>query len=114
MKTPYYGVVYCVADDKDIIEQAALAKVANQLMQLKGINAAFVIGRTAEKVVKVSCRSDATINVQLLAEKMNGGGHFSMAAANFNNQTVEGVEGILLDVLATYLSEARSAEKGEN
>ncbi|MBP5091060.1 MAG: DHH family phosphoesterase [Bacilli bacterium] len=114
MKTPYYGVVYCVADDKDIIESSAIAKVANQLMQLKGINAAFVIGRTGEKTIKVSCRSDSTINVQLLAEKMNGGGHFSMAAANFNNQTIEGVEGVLLDVLATYLNEARSAEKGEN
>ena len=114
MKTPYYGVVYCVADDKDIIENAAIAKVANQLMQLKGINAAFVIGRTSEKEVKVSCRSDSTINVQLLAEKMNGGGHFSMAAAAFNNQTIEGVEGILLDVLATYLNEARSAEKEED
>jgi c-di-AMP phosphodiesterase-like protein len=113
MKTPYYGVVYCVAEDKDIIESAAISKVANQLMQLKGINAAFVIGRTGEKTIKISCRSDATINVQLLAEKMGGGGHFSMAAANISDQTIEGAETILLDVLATYLNESRSSEKGE-
>ncbi|MBO4540513.1 MAG: DHH family phosphoesterase [Bacilli bacterium] len=111
MRTPYYGVVYCVADDHDIIESAAISKVANQLMQLKGINASFVIGRTQEKEIKVSCRSDATINVQLLAEKMHGdggGGHFSMAAAVFKNQTVAGVEAILLDTLSQYLNEARN------
>ena len=108
MKTPYYGVVYCVADDNDIIDNAAISKVANQLMQLKGINASFVIGRTQEKEVRISCRSDATINVQVLAEKMNGGGHFSAAAATFKNQTIEGVEAILLDTLSQYLSEARS------
>ena len=112
MRTPYYGVVYCVADDRDIIESAAISKVANQLMQLKGINASFVIGRTQEKEIKVSCRSDATINVQLLAEKMHGtsgGGHFSMAAAVFKNQTVAGVEAILLDTLSQYLNEARNS-----
>ncbi len=116
MRTPYYGVVYCVADDHDIIESAAISKVANQLMQLKGINASFVIGRTQEKEIKVSCRSDATINVQLLAEKMNGtsgGGHFSMAAAVFKNQTVSGVEQILLDTLSQYLNEARNSSPRE-
>ena len=35
------------ADDHDIIESAAISKVANQLMQLKGINASFVIGSLA-------------------------------------------------------------------
>ena len=116
MKTPYYGVVYCVADDHDIIESAAISKVANQLMQLKGINASFVIGRTQEKEIKVSCRSDATINVQLLAEQMRGtggGGHFSMAAATFKNQTVAGVEAILLDTLSQYLNEARNSSPRE-
>lgn len=108
MKTPYYGVVYCLADDHDVIDRAAISKVANQLMQLKGINASFVIGRTEQDTISISCRSDSTINVQLLAEKMNGGGHFSMSAASFKNQTVSGVENILLATLATYLNEAKS------
>lgn len=109
MKTPYYGIVYCVADDHDIIDRAAISKVANQLMQLRGINASFVIGRTEADTIGISCRSDSTVNVQLLAEKMNGGGHFSMAASSFKNQTVAGVESILLQTLATYLNEAKSS-----
>ncbi|MFA6755409.1 MAG: DHH family phosphoesterase [Bacilli bacterium] len=105
IKTPYYGVCYCVSDE--IIERSTLAKVGNQCIQLKGINAAFVIGKTAENEVRVSARSDGTINVQVLCEKFGGGGHFSMAAAAFKDTTIKKVEETLLDVLDNYLSEAR-------
>ena len=108
LKTPYYGVVYCMADDEDIIEQATLAKVGNQCMQMKGVNACFVIGRTGTNETRISCRSDGTINVQLLAEKMNGGGHFTMAAGAFKNTPIDKVEEKLLDVLKEYLNDART------
>lgn len=107
LKTPYYGVVYCVADEDDIIEPATLAKVGNQLMQMRGVNASFVIGKTGEKEVRISCRSDGSINVQLLAEKLNGGGHLTMAAGTFKNTTIERVEERLLEVLNDYLNEVR-------
>ena len=108
LKTPYYGVVYCVADDEDVIEQATLAKVGNQCMQMKGVNACFVIGRTGTNETRISCRSDGTVNVQLLAEKMNGGGHFTMAAGAFKNTPIDKVEEKLLDVLKEYLNDART------
>jgi c-di-AMP phosphodiesterase-like protein len=113
MKTPYYGVVYCVSDESDIIERSTLAKVANQCMELKGINAVFVIGRTAEKETRISARSDGTINVQILCEKMGGGGHFGAAAAAFPNKTIKDIETTLLDVLGDYLAEARNTNKGK-
>lgn len=108
LTSPYYGIVYCKADETDIIERATVAKVANQCMQMKGVNAAFVIGRISEKEVNVSCRSDGTISVQLLAEKMNGGGHQHSAAATFKNLTIDEVESRLLDVLKEYLNDARA------
>lgn len=111
MKTPHYGVVYCVADANDIIEQATLAKVANQCMQMKGVNAAFVIGNTDEKETRVSARSDGTINVQMLAEKMFGGGHFTSAGVTFKNSTIKKAEEKLLEVLNEYLNDARSQEQ---
>ena len=112
-KTPYYGIVYCVADEEDIIEAATLAKVGNQCMSMKGINASFVIGKTGPDEVRVSCRSDGTINVQVLAEKMNGGGHFTQAACVFKRMTLEAVENRLLSVLNDYLNDARVVKKGE-
>ena len=108
LKTPYYGVVYCVADEDDIIEAATLAKVGNQCMQMRGVNACFVIGKTAVNEVRISCRSDGSINVQLLAEKLNGGGHFTQSAATFKNLSIDHVESKLLDVLNEYLNDART------
>ena len=81
-------------------------------MQLKGINACFVIGRTGTNETKVSARSDGSINVQLLCEKMGGGGHFGMAAASFRDLPVATVESRLLDTLDTYLNEAKSDIQG--
>ena len=56
----------------------------------------------------MSCRSDGTINVQILAEKMGGGGHFSAAAVVFNSQDFISVEETLKNVLANYLTSARN------
>ena len=104
--------MYAVCDDSDIIDRATLAKVANTLMALKDTNAAFVIGKVGEREWRVSARSDQTINVQLLCEKMGGGGHFTMAACAFPNSTLAIVEGKLLNTLATYLEDARSDAGG--
>ncbi|MFA5442282.1 MAG: DHH family phosphoesterase [Bacilli bacterium] len=111
LKTPHYGVVYCVAEEGELIEQATLAKVANQCMQMKGVNAAFVIGNTDEKETRLSARSDGTINVQMLAEKMFGGGHFTSAGVIFKNGTIKKAEEKLLEVLNEYLNDARSQEQ---
>ncbi len=116
METPYYGVVYCVSDEKDIVERSTLAKVANQVMQLKGINAVFVIGKTEEKLIRLSARSDGSINVQLLCEKMGGGGHFSSAAAVFIGQPLSKVIATFKETLDEFLDTARNdnRKEGEN
>ena len=111
LKTPYYGIVYCVADDDDIIEPATLAKVGNQCLQMRGVNACFVIGKTGVNEVRISCRSDGSVNVQLLAEKLNGGGHFTQSASTFKNMTIDRVESKLLDVLNEYLNDARASQE---
>jgi cyclic-di-AMP phosphodiesterase len=113
MQTPHYGVVYCVSDEKDIIERSTLAKVANQLMQLKGINACFVVGKTDEKTIRISARSDGTVNVQLLCEKMGGGGHYSMAAALFTGQPLDHVIKTMTDTLDEYLDAAKASVNQE-
>jgi len=114
LKIPYYGICYCMSDDEEIIERSTLAKVGNQCIQFKGINACFVIGKTSENEVRVSARSDGSVNVQILMEKMAGGGHYSSAAASIENSSTKKVEEKLLDVLSNYLSEARSKNDDES
>ena len=108
IRTPFTGICYCMADEKDIVERATLAKVANQLMQLKGINAAFVLGRTQQNEIRLSARSNGSVNVQILCEKMGGGGHFGGAAVVFPNTNIVTAESKLLETLDTYLEGARS------
>ena len=108
LKTPYYGVVYCTCEEDEVVERSTLAKVGNQCIQFKGITTCFVIGKTSEDEVRISARSDGTVNVQILMEKMGGGGHYSSAAMCIKNTTIKAVETSLLDVLSTYLGEARS------
>ncbi|HKL73052.1 MAG TPA: DHH family phosphoesterase [Candidatus Onthovivens sp.] len=112
-KTPHYGVSLCRGEEDDIFEVSTLAKAANQCMQLKGNNAVFVIGRTGDNEIRVSARSDGSINVQTLVEKFGGGGHFSAAAALFKDTTIENVEKIVLDTLNDYISGARAQVRGE-
>ena len=111
MEHPFYGVVVALADPTKIFDNATIAKAANSCLTFKGIHASFVIGRTANKEVRISCRSDGTINVQLLAEKLGGGGHFSMAAVSFDGISVEQVREALINVLDTHLNEAKSDER---
>lgn len=107
IKTPYTGIVYCVADKNLIVDPETLAKAANECMSMKGINAAFAIGRISDKDVKFSGRSDGSINVQLLCEKLGGGGHFTMAAGIVKTNNPDDVVERLEDVLRVHIDDAR-------
>ncbi len=107
MKYHSPGVVYAVADPSIEYDSATLSKVADTCMSMRGVKASFVIGR-AEKMTKMSCRSDGSISVQIIAEKMGGGGHLSMAAAAYKNKTIPQVVSELLVVLDNSLSAARN------
>lgn len=109
--TPHFGIIVCRADNEDIIDRSMLSIVAQDTLQIKGVNACFVVGRTDAKSCNISARSDGTINVQYLMEKMGGGGHFASAAVQMENKNVEeGVE-YLKETLNLYLSEARTERR---
>ena len=107
MKYHSPGVVYVVADPSTEYDSATLSKVADTCMSMRGVKASFVIGR-AEHMTKMSCRSDGSISVQIIAEKMGGGGHLSMAAAAYKNKSVYDVVNELQNVLDTNLNVARN------
>lgn len=59
------------------------AKVANSLLDMKGIKASFVLSEYKSKIY-INARSIDEINVQLIMEKLGGGGHVSAAAAQLD------------------------------
>ena len=83
------------------------------------VHAAFVIGKISQREIRVSARSDGTINVSLLAEKLGGGGHFTSAAATFIGTDLKTIKEKILVVLETSLVEATNtglpkASEGED
>ena len=106
LETPYYGVVIATANQDRLYDHATIAKAANTCLTYKGVHAAFVIGKVSQREIRVSARSDGTINVSLLSEKMGGGGHFTSAATTFNNMDVRTVKNKILAVLESSLTEA--------
>ena len=61
--------------------QLLCAQVADKLLTIKGIKASFVCGRDLDRRTVISARSLGEINVQLVMEKLGGGGHLTNAAA---------------------------------
>ena len=112
VKTPEYGVVYAHGDEKSYYDNATIAKAANTCLTMKGIHCSIVFAHTTPTNVRMSLRSDGMINVQIIAEKMGGGGHFTSAAASFDGGTIESVEQKLLDTLESSLNDARADNKG--
>ncbi len=60
------------------------SQAADELLNIKGIKAAFVVGRNDDNKTAVSARSLGEVNVQLIMEKMGGGGHLTIAGGQID------------------------------
>lgn len=114
-ETPYYGVVICQGEEDTLYDTATLAKVGDQCMQLSGIQAAFVFAKT-KNGIGISARSNGTINVQMLVEKMcdegKGGGHFTAAGGICSENRLDNASNKIHEVLERNLDKARRAGLG--
>ncbi|WP_283583148.1 DHH family phosphoesterase [Limosilactobacillus difficilis] len=89
----------CVGEDNQSYDPVTAAQAADMLLQMDGIDASFVITKRADNVISVSARSMGDFNVQLVMEKMGGGGHLSNAATQIKGKTVSQVRDELVDLL---------------
>ena len=87
-----------------------MSQVADQLLNIKGIEAAFVIAKIDEETSAVSARSKGVMNVQIIMEKMQGGGHFTAAALQRKETTVAAIEKELQETIDAYLKEESGNE----
>ena len=91
-----YGIITC---DDGIYERAFIAKVADNAISIASVKAAFCIGRYEKNAINISARSLDEENVQVIMEKMGGGGHFGVAAAQLRDVTIDEVKQKLLTIL---------------
>lgn len=83
-----------------------IAQAADQLLNIRGIRNAFVIGKENDEVY-ISGRSLGDISVQLILEKIGGGGHMNVAGAKFNvvEHGIGEVEAMLISAIDEYFEE---------
>lgn len=80
------------------------AQAANELLNIVGIRASFVLTEYQGKIF-VSSRSIDEINVQLIMERLGGGGHFNMAATQLKNCTMAQAKQMIQKTLDEMLEE---------
>ena len=81
------------------------AKAADELLTIGNITASFVLGNMEDGKICISGRSLGDINVQMILEKLGGGGHISLAGAQLENMTIEEAKQELLAKIEEYFSE---------
>ena len=97
------GIATSICEGQNQDAQVINAQVADELLNIKGIRASFVAGVNDKGTTCISARSLGDINVQVLLEKIGGGGHLNTAGAQVEEKPEEVLE-IVLGLL----------EKGEN
>jgi len=79
---------------------------ADLLLRVRGVDVSFVIGSDLEGEIVVSGRSMGEANVQVILEKLGGGGHLTTAGAQFKDKSIDEVEQLVIDEIETYIKEA--------
>lgn len=94
----------------DIIPNAPLiaAQAADDLLNIRGISTSFVISMNEENIVFISGRSLGETNVQMILEKLGGGGHMTTAGAQFTETTLGAVHDLLIEAINDYFKESET------
>ena len=93
-----------VYDEKDKNANLICAKAADELLTISDITASFVLGHMGEKIC-ISGRSIGDINVQVILEKLGGGGHITLAGAQLEGFTMEDAKAELIIRINEYFTE---------
>ena len=96
------GIATYNIEDKDA--NVICAKSADELLTIGNITASFVLGNVGNEVT-ISGRSIGDINVQVILEKMGGGGHITLAGAQIEGMTIEEVKEELKQRINEYFEE---------
>jgi c-di-AMP phosphodiesterase-like protein len=78
------------------------SKAADKMLTLKGVDAAFTLVRIGDQI-HISGRSGGQVNVQLILEKLGGGGHFDVAGAQVLSDSILSVLEALKNSIDNYL-----------
>ncbi len=98
------NIAISIYEKEDADANVTCAKAADELLTISNITASFVIGKMGDKIC-ISGRSIGDINVQVILEKLGGGGHITVAGAQIEGMTQEEVKQELIIRINEYFTE---------
>ena len=104
--TTYRGIfaIAVCEGEADQEDKIAASKAADRLLSIDGVRASFALCQI-DGTVHVSARSSGKVNVQLIVEKLNGGGYFDAAGAQMRNVTMTQALTMLKKAIDDYADE---------
>ncbi len=97
----YMGCAVVFSDSVPPELNVVVPQAANDLLTITGVEASFVAVDNGTQI-SVSARSMGEVNVQVIMEKLGGGGHLTMAGAQLKNTTLAKAKRQLLDAISDY------------
>ena len=98
------SIAIAVYEKEDKDANLICAKAADELLTISDITASFVLGNVGDKIC-ISGRSIGDVNVQIILEKLGGGGHITLAGAQVEGMTIEEVKQELINRINEYFAE---------
>lgn len=96
------GIAIAKGNPNESCSQVLIAQAADTLLSMNGVVASFVISKRNDGEVSISARSLGDVNVQLIMEMLDGGGHLSNAATQLGAITIEEAEKLLKEKINDY------------
>ena len=97
------GIAVAHGDDNRVYDSVLIAQTADILLTMKDVSASFVIAHRQDGLIGISARSLGEVNVQLVMEKLGGGGHLTNAATQMEANSVEEVKQYLTNAIIEVL-----------
>lgn len=88
-----------VGEDDRVYDPVTAAQACDSLLTMSGVDASFIITKRADGQIGVSARSTGSINVQIIMERMGGGGHLSSGATQLKDKSIAEVKQLLLETI---------------
>ncbi|WP_101841907.1 DHH family phosphoesterase [Halobacillus sp. Marseille-P3879] len=96
------GIAISAGESGELYGPVVIAQAADTLLTMTGIVCSFVISERKDGRIGISARSLGDVNVQVIMERMNGGGHLTNAATQLEDTTIEDARALLQDIIDEY------------
>lgn len=106
----YEKIAVSICNLKSRESQLIAAQASDELLSLTGIAAAFVLSASGGDIL-ISGRSLGDVNVQVILEKLGGGGHFAEAGTKLKDTTMKNAVSILKSAIGDYMASSSDVKE---